>query len=445
MASQFGIDMKKDNSNFSSQFRFAAPYIRAHRDKTFVVGLPGDAIDSENFQNLVHDLSLLSSLGIKLVLVHGSRPQIEEALAERGQSSQIVNHIRVTPEDQLKTICSAIHSNQDRIVRAFSRGMPHTPGFGLQNSVISGNFVTARPIGVKEGTDYLYTGQVRLINHEQINTALDSGSIVLISTLGYSFTGELFNLSIAELTSCICQSLNADKLVCFATTEKLTSLHTVGDNVFNIVQMENILADQSEPDALVQAAVSTINQGMERAHIIDFEGEGALLEELFTPQGSGVMLVERDIEKVRTAKLEDIGGILELIQPLETSGQLIRRDRDSLEQQIDCFRVIDIDGMIVACAAIFIYADENTAELACLASHPDFQSGGRGTKLVQHIEHAALSQGLDKLISLTTEGAHWFIGQGFEQAEITDLPKARQEMYNSKRASKIFIKSLIAK
>lgn len=437
--------MKKHGTNFSSQFRFAAPYIRAHRDKTFVVGLPSDAIESENFQNLVHDLTLLSSLGIRLVIVHGSRLQIEKALAEKGQSSQIVNQIRVTPENQLETICSAIHQNQDTIIRTFSRGMSHTPGFGLQNSVISGNFVTARPLGIKGGTDYLYTGQVRLINHEKINTVLNSGSIVLVSTLGYSFTGEVFNLSIAELTTCLSQSLNADKLICFANSEGLADLSAKDENVFNIGQMENILADQSEPNALIQAAVSSVNQGMERAHIIDFESEGALLEELFTPQGSGLMVVERDIEKVRTAKLEDIGGILKLIQPLENSGQLIRRDKDSLEQQIDCFRVIDIDGMIIACAAIFTYTDDKLAELACLAIHPNFQNGGRGAKLVQHIEHSALSNGLDKLVSLTTEGAHWFIGHGFEEIEIHALPKARQELYDSKRASKIFIKSLKAK
>ncbi len=437
-------DMTINNSSFSTQFRFAAPYIQAHRDRTFVVGLPGDAVESDNFQNLVHDLALLSCLGIKLVIVHGSRPQIEQALTAADQKSEIVNQVRVTPADQLKTICSAIHQVSESIVKAFSRGMPQTPGFGLQTSLISGNFVAARPVGVKDGVDYQYTGQVRMVNAGRIDGALDTGSIVLIPTLGYSITGEIFNLSVAEVTAAVTKALGADKLICLSTASKLAELHAENESVFNILQLEHAIADLPEPDTLVGAAVTAISNGLPRAHIVDFETEGALLEELFTPQGAGLMIVERDVEKVRTAKLEDIGGILEIIKPLETGGQLVQRDRDSLEQQIDCFRVIDIDGMIVASAALFSFPNDKTGELACLAIHPDFQGGGRGTKLVHHIEHWAQSQGLEQLVILTTEGAHWFIGHGFKEADVSDLPKPRQKLYDADRASKIFVKSLIS-
>lgn len=439
-----GINMKKIDSSFSAQFRFAAPYIQAHRDKIFVVGIPGDAIEADNFQNLVHDLALLSCLGIKLVIVHGARPQIEEALKLAGQKSGIVNQVRVTPANQLVTICTVIHQVSESIIKAFSRGMPHTPGFGLQTSVLSGNFVAARPLGVKEGVDYQYTGQVRMVNAGRIDAALDMGSIVLIPTLGYSITGEIFNLSIAEVTSCVTKAVGADKLVCLSTSAKLAELHAENESVFNILQLEHAVADQPEPDALVRAAVIAISNGLPRAHIVDFETEGALLEELFTPKGAGLMIAARDVEKVRTARLEDIGGILEIIKPLEFGGQLVQRDRDSLEQQIDSFRVIDIDGMIVASAALFPYPDSKSGELACLAIHPDFQGGGRGTKLVHHIEHWAQSKGLEQLVILTTEGAHWFIGHGFKEAEVSDLPEKRQTDYDKNRASKIFIKSLLA-
>ena len=407
-----------------------------------MVGMPGDAISSANFQNLVHDLALLSSLGIKLIIVHGARPQIEEALDRSGLKSNIHNQIRVTPADQLLLISSTIHQAQDSIISAFSRGMPHMPGFGLQTSVVSGNFVTARPLGVKEGVDYQYTGQVRVVNTDRIVAALNTHSIVLIPTLGYSITGEIFNLSISEVTSKTTKALKADKLICLSTSTKLSLLHESNESVFNINQLENVLADQPEPDALFRAAVSAISEGLARAHIVDFETEGALLEELFTPKGSGLMIVEEDIERVRTAVNEDIGGILKIIAPMEIKGQLVRRDRDSLEENIDCFRVIDIDGMVIASAALFQYPQEKVGELACLAIHPDFQKGGRGAKLLRDIENWALSVGLEKLVSLTTEGAHWFIGQGFSQTDLSALPKKRQALYDSKRASKVFIKSL---
>lgn len=314
--------MKNDGPSFSSQFRFAAPYIQAHRDKTFVVGIPGEAVESDNFHNLVHDLSLLSCLGIKLVIVHGARLQIEQALAKSGQVSEVVNQIRVTPENQLPTICAAIHQVQDTIVKAFSRGMPQAPSFGLQTSVLSGNFVTARPVGVKGGVDYQYTGQVRQINAGRIDIALDTGSVVLVPTLGYSITGEIFNLSVAEVTASVTQALSADKLICLSTLRKLAQLHADQESVYNILQLEHAIADLPEPDALVGSAVTAISNGLPRAHIVDFETEGALLEELFTPQGSGLMIVERDVEKVRTARLEDVGGILEIIKPLEKPASL---------------------------------------------------------------------------------------------------------------------------
>jgi len=408
-----------------------------------VVGLPGDAVDSDNFQNLVHDLALLSCLGIKLVIVHGARPQIEKALTGAGFTSELAKGLRVTPAEQLDTICAAIHQVQESILKAFSRGMPHTPSFGMQTPILTGNFVAARPLGVKGGVDYQYTGQVRQVNAGRIDAALDSGAIVVIPTLGYSLTGEIFNLSIAEVTASVTKAIGADKLICFSTCDKLAKLHAENENVFNVLQLEHAVAELPETDALVHSAVEAISSGLPRAHIVDFETEGAVLEELFTPQGSGLMIVERDVEKVRVASLEDVGGILDITQPLAAGGQLVQRDRDLLEQQIDCFRVIDIDGMIVASAALFHYPEEKAGELACLAIHSDFQNGGRGAKLVHHIEHWASTLGIETLYSLTTEGAHWFISQGFEEVAVDDLPAARLHIYDAGRGSKVFKKLLL--
>ncbi len=434
--------MTQDHLSFARQFRFAAPYIRAHRGKTFVVGIPGEAVDHPNFQNLVHDLALLGCLGIRLVLVHGARSRIEQKLDDAGLQSHIHRDIRVTPEDQLNLICDAIHEVEQQIIKAFSRGMPNTPSFGMQNSVVSGNFLAARPVGVRDGVDYQYTGQVRMVHASRIDAALDSGAIVLVPTMGYSITGEIYNLSLEEVTANLVSSLRADKLISLCSKQRLNELHEVNETVFSILQLEHAVAEQADPDALVRAALHAVTHGLGRAHILDYETEGALLAELFTPTGSGLMIVERDVEKVRTATLDDVGGILEVIQPLESLGLLVKRDREYLEQRIDQFRVIDIDGMVIACAALFVYPEAETGELACLAIHPDFRSSGRGSKLVHHLEHWAQSQGLKQIVTLTTEGLHWFVEQGFDEASVEDLPAGRRELYDSKRASKVYRKAL---
>lgn len=434
--------MSQDHLQFARQFRFAAPYIRDHRGKTFVVGLPGEAIEHENFQNLVHDLALLACLGIKLVLVHGARSRIEQKLQQAGMQSHIHADVRVTPEDQLDQICDAIHEVEQQIIKAFSRGMPSTPGFGLQNSVMTGNFVTARPVGVRDGVDYQFTGQIRMVHASRIDAALDTGAIVLVPTLGYSITGEIYNLSLEETTTAVVESLRADKLLSFCSRERLDQLHEVHETVFSILQFEHAIAEQDDPEALVRAALQAVTHGLHRAHILDYETDGAVLAELFTPTGGGLMVVERDVEKVRTATLDDIGGILEITRPLEASGLLVKRDREYLEQRIDQFRVIDIDGMVIACAALFVYPNEQVGELACLAIHEDFRNNGRGAKLVHHIEHWAQSQGLRQLITLTTEGLHWFVEQGFREGRVDELPAARREIYDARRASKVYLKAL---
>lgn len=434
--------MTQADNKFSRQFRFAAPYIRAHRNRTFVVGIPGDALVSDNFQDLAHDLALLTCLGIRLVLVHGARTQIEGKLREAGFESHLHQEVRVTPADQLEVICSAIAEAQRQLMRAFSAGMANTPGFGLQTALVSGNYISARPIGVRQGVDYQYTGQVRSVNASRIIAALDTGAVVLVSTLGYSITGEIFNLALDEVTGEVAKALRADKLICFSTAARLAQLHRENQTVYNVLQLEHALAEQGDTESLVNAALKAVSDGVPRAHIIDYEMDGALLEELFTPMGAGLMIVERDVEQVRVARPEDIGGIMEITLPLVQMGQLVQRDRDLMERQIDNFRVIDIDGRILCCAALFVYETEQVGELACLATHPQFRGQGRATRLVKHIEHWAQSLGLKRLVSLTTEGQHWFIEQGYRAGDVSDLPPERQKTYNNGRASRVFIKDL---
>ncbi len=429
------------DSGFISRFRHAAPYIQAHRDRVVVVAMPGDAFDSPVFDHLIHDLALLACLGIKLVIVHGARAQIDASLERAGLVTRIVEQIRVTEDDQLPLVVQSINDLTTRLLSAFSTGLPNTPRFGVQLSVMSGNFVVARPMGVRHGVDFQHTGVVRQIQADRIRSAIDNGNIVIVPSLGYSLTGELFNLGIQDLVSEIAMTLRADKLICLTTARVIGQLELGAGTVIDAGELERIMNHLEEPAALLQSITPKVLGSGCRCHLIDFNSDGALLQELFTPEGQGVMVVDEDYQKLRKANIEDIGGILDLIRPLEDRGVLVKRSRDLIERHIDYYMVIECDAMIVACGAMIPYST-HTAELACIATHPGFSNQGLGRRLVDALVSMARKGGMKRVFTLTTEGEHWFIERSFREASLYDLPDEKKQAYNYQRNSKVLIREI---
>lgn len=181
---------------------------------------------------------------------------------------------------------------------------------------------------------------------------------------------------------------------------------------------------------------------MARSHIVSYAEDGALLTELFTRGGGGTLVSQEQFEVVREATIEDVGGLLELISPLEEQGILVRRSREVLEREIEQFSVVEREGMIIACAALYPIADSEAGELACLAVNPEYRHGGRGDELLERIESRARQMGLNTLFVLTTRTAHWFRERGFAPSGVERLPAARASLYNYQRNSKIFEKAL---
>ena len=434
-----------DNNASLNWFRHAAPYINDLRGRTLVIGIPGDALEHANFRNLVHDLALLASLGVRLVVVHGARPQVNRVLAERGVSNQFHGNTRVTDRETLEIIKAAVGKLRFDIEAAFSQGLPDSPMARSALKVISGNFVTARPIGVLDGVDLRWTGRVRRMEVDTINRALEQGSLVLLSPLGTSLTGELFNLNYLDLAAEAARALNAEKLVLFRETPQLLVNGEVVREL-SIVQAEQIAATV-ESESL-HCAIRACNAGTPRTHLLSYAQDGALVQELFRREGAGTMIYRDSYEVVRRARITDAGGILGLIRPLEKQGILVRRSREKLEAEIEHFTLVEVDGTPVACAALYPIQDEQgetvAAELACVAIHPDFRRGGRGAKLLQHLERQAGSLGIDDLFVLTTQTEHWFIEHGFCQVSVQDLPATRQSLYNIQRNSRILRKRLAA-
>lgn len=424
--------------------RDATPYINAHRDCTFVVMLPGDALAHANFSNIVHDLVLLHSLGVRLVLVHGARPQIETALAARHITPRYHRNLRITDAPTLAAVLEAVGALRVTLEAHFSMDMAASPMQGARLRIASGNLVTARPIGVVDGVDYQHTGEVRRVDRKGIARLLDERSIVLLSPLGYSPTGETFNLACEDVAMRAAIELRADKLILFSGTNGL--LDAAGQLVRELrpPQVAEHLARlgtdyQAE---LLDAAAQACKAGIKRSHIVSFVEDGALLTELFTRDGSGTLIDQEQFEVLREASIGDVGGLLELIRPLEEEGILVRRSRDVLEREIGQFTVLERDGLIIACAALYPITGAASGELACLAVHKDYRHQECGDELLERIEARARAAGLKSLFVLTTRTAHWFRERGFQSCGVEQLPAARASLYNYQRNSQVFHKPL---
>jgi len=426
-------------SDYVKWFRHSTPYINTHRDRTFVVLLPGEAIAHPNFNNIVNDIMLLNSLGVRLVLVHGSRPQIEDRLGARGLSSRCHQDLRITDSDTLGCVMDAVGS----LRIAIEARLCTLAGQGSRLRVVSGNFVTAKPIGVIDGVDLHHTGEVRRIDRKAISRHLDDESIVLLSSIGYSPTGEVFNLACEDVATSAASALEADKLILFGPDTGIFDAEGRLLRELKPSRAQSLLAalGNSLPGSLLTAACKACNAGLRRSHIISYAEDGAMLTELFTRDGGGTLVTQEPFEKIRTATIEDVAGLLELLHPLEEAGVLVRRSREVLETEINQFTLVERDGTIIGCAALYPL-DEHSAELACVAIHPDYRHGGRGDQLLEHIETQARARSLTTLFVLTTRTAHWFRERGFEPSSVARLPQQRASLYNYQRNSKVFEKSL---
>ncbi len=438
--------MPANTQDYVKWFRHSTPYINRHSDKTFVLMLPGEAIPHANFHNIVHDIALLCSLDVRLVLVHGARPQIDERLQVADTYSNFHKNLRITDSDSLSLVIQAIGEARTIVEAALSTSLPNSPMHDADMQVISGNFVVAMPHGVIDGVDLQHTGKVRKVHTKSLNAALDSGAVVLLSPIAYSPTGEIFNLTFSDVATHVASAIKADKLLAFVEGNGVTDDEGNLIRQMSLQECKNYLNEHGEKinfdlQQSISACYLSVLQGVPRAQLVSYSTDGALLTELFTRDGLGTMVYSGHYEQLRPATIDDVGGILDLIRPLEEEGILVRRSRELLETEINKFHVMEKDGTIIACAALYPYGE--MAELSCVATHPEYRNGGRAAQLLQQIEKQALKQKIKQLFLLTTQTAHWFIEQGFVQGKLDDLPVQRQLLYNYQRNSKIFIKSLV--
>jgi amino-acid N-acetyltransferase len=443
------------NFTFVPWFRSVAPYIHMHRGKTFVVGIAGEAIAAGKLQNLAQDLALIQSMGVKIVLVHGFRPQVNEQLAAKGHTPKYAKGIRITDEISLDCAQEAAGQLRYEIEAAFSQGLPNTPMAGSTVRVISGNFITARPVGIVDGVDFMHSGLVRKVDVLGITRTLDMGAMVLLSPFGFSPTGEAFNLAMEEVATSVATELQADKLIFLTETHgiRVNPLEAASDDnpidtELPLAQAKKLLTDfpaPTEPTDIgfyLQHCVKACEEGVERSHILPFAVDGALLLEVYVHDGIGTMVIDEKLEELREGTADDVGGILQLIEPFENDGTLVKRNRTEIERDVDHYTIIEHDGVIFACAALYPYPEAKTAEMAALTVSPQSQGQGDGEKILKRVEQRARAMGLNSIFVLTTRTMHWFIKRGFVQMDADWLPEARKRKYNWDRKSQVLMKKL---
>lgn len=431
--------------NFVRWFRQVAPYVHDFGGRTFVIGFGGELVaERARFASFIHDVNVLASLEIRLVLVHGARQQIEAELKRQGLRSKYAQGQRITDEGALTAVKHAAGVLRVEIEALLSQGLPNSPMARAQIRVVSGNYITARPIGVRKGVDFLFTGAVRKVDTAALSSHLDVADIVLVPPLGYSTTGEVFNLSWEDVAESVAVALKADKLLMYtdklpADRKDLPISELTADEAESLAKKGNLTPAASRA---LEHLARAVDNGVGRGHLVTRRAEGSLLQELFTHAGVGTMVTADATEKLRPAKIEDVRGMLTLIEPLEAEGMLVKRSRELIEAEIGNFLVVEHDGVIVGCAALYPYPGDKTAEFACLAVADGYRDAGYGERLLKACEERARGLRLRRVFALTTHAAHWFLEQGFRAADVKALPEQRQALYNWKRGSKVFLKRI---
>ncbi len=441
-----------DPKRFASLFRVAAPYLHAHRGRTFVLHVSGECVASDGFGAIAQDLAILSTLGIRLVLVHGARPQIHARLVQAGVNSEVHGARRVTTLEELRLVLEAVGAVRTQVESVLSMGAANTPMAGARLRVAGGNFVVAQPVGIIDGVDHGATGEVRRVDREGIVQQLDQGSVVLLSSVGFSLTGDVFNVSSVEVASAVARGLGADKLMFLGETEHVAHVETVlGHALPHEMTPEEALelsqalpAEASEVVSMLMCAAKVCDQGVPRVHLVDRQVDGSLLFELFTRDGMALMVSTDPFEGIRPATLEDVGPVLELLAPLAERGVLVRRPREILETEIGQFAVVERDRTILGCAALR-WAEVDgvkVAEIYSVAVDPADRGAGRGSKLLAWAEQRAREGGAHRLFARSTQTLQWFRDHGFGRVTVEALPGSWVALADPERNSAVLAKDL---
>jgi len=438
---------------FIQHFRLAAKFINQFNKKIFVIALGGDVINDKQFSHIAHDINLLHSLNVNIVLVHGIRPQIDHLLKLHKNKTQLVRNQRVTDKEALGHIIDTNGRIRINIESILSSSMIDSPMAGSEIKLSSGNFLTARPLGVIDGIDMQHTGQIRKVDTKAITNKLQNNEIVIVSPIGFSPIGEIFNLSYEQVAAQVARSIKANKLIYYVNDNGI--LNARGDLIpeMSSNKAENLIyaiENKSSPETapyisyndfnILKSSLYAIKNKIEKVHLINRHINGSLIEELYTDKGSGTILTEFPLEIIRQATSKDTKRIHQLIEPLGQKEVLVHKALDQIEGDILNFYVIEHNHNLIGCVALYPY--EKMIEVGCFAIDSNYQNQGYGSKLLKFCEKEVQKLNGNSIFILTTQSEHWFLEKGFQLNNKDLIPSAREKNYEVERNSKFFTKKL---
>ncbi len=425
--------------------RQAFGYINRYQGKTFVLKIEGSLIDSPCFPILIKDMVLLHRMGIRIVLVPGARDRINEVLKTFNQECRMVNGIRISPAEAIPLIKMAAFDVSNKIMTMLAEN---------STGAIIGNFVRARAIGVREGTDYKSSGLVDKLDAGVTKRILDQDLVPIFPNIGWALTGKPYNISSNELALTAACELNASKLFFVTNAGGINrnsyslpeGVHTTSQGTVSqmtVAQAKEFLrlnrtSSYDEVIELANLAHQACSCGIPRVHIVDGRIEGVILKEIFSNRGIGTMVYGNQHEYIRPITHADVPEVLRILQPGVEKGILVARTASELEENVRNYVAYEVDGTLHGCAALKPYPD-GSGEIHSVGVDEAYSKLGIGRRLVEYLIEAAPERKISSLFLLTTQTYDWFTQLGFVEGSPSDLPPEKQKTYDTNRNSRVLM------
>ena len=415
-------------------------YVPRFQGQIFIIALDGSIVADDNFANLITDVAVLRSLGIKVVLVHGIGQQIEELAKLRN----------IAISDNIGTGVTDA-ATLDHAIRASSR-VTHLVIEGLTANGLKAaltNSIRAIPLGILRGVDHQFTGKVDRIDRDFIQQLIGSGVVPVVNPVGFDRDGKPLRVNSDLLAAELAESLQATKIIYLSPFNGMEIAGKLQHDI-SVDTLRKVL--ENKPDSINEPmrskaahAVKAIDTGTPRIHLLDGRELDGLLAEIFSNEGVGTLIYGNEYQQIRQATKRDVRAIYNLTRSGMKREELRARSQQAIEKNIDQFYVFEIDENLIACISLHHFADKSAmAEIGSLYVMPFYHNRGIGQKMVEFACLRAKEGGAKKVIALSTQAFSFFTSVcDFTEAEKDALPESRLKTYEeSGRNSKILIKQL---